>query len=135
MTDNREVAVDQQQGGVYLAGMHDFLTAAAVFGAGNPEVALWWLFPAELDEGQVHQRVHLLVAVGAVLTGVVAAGGPHFLENADGGAGEGPEGRVGVLATQLIDAGARLDVGCIRELIATHPCTEPCQTPAAGSTS
>lgn len=94
--------------------MSDFLTAAGLFERGTPELALSWLFPFELDD----HRVHLLVAVGAVLTGTAAATRPPT----DSGLGDGPEGLLRALATQLVDAGGRLDTGRIRDLIATH-CT------------
>jgi len=97
--------------------MTDFVTAARLSECSAPPgEILGWLFPPELDETQVHDRVHLLVAVGAVLTGMaVSAGGCRIV---GGELGE----RITTGPHALMHAGARLESSAIQDLIATH-CT------------
>lgn len=101
----------------------DFVRAARMFQRGLAEAAMASLLPVGLAEKQLHARLRLMVAVGAVLTGTLSRG---RLVAPSIGRSPAADERVRVLASRFIAAGSRLDYGTIRELIVSY-----CGAPAS----
>lgn len=89
-----------------------FVRAARQYRQGRTETGLVSLLPIGLTEEELDERVHAMVAVGAVLTGVMTVSSPALA-----GPAERP---IDALAGRFAAAGAQLDTATIWWLIEGH---------------
>lgn len=95
----------------------DFVSAARSFASGRADAALMVLLPCQLAEHELQRRVHQLVAVGAVLTGAMTSSWRPGGVPPDADPASEP---VHLLTAHFLEAGARLDSGAIKDLLAAH---------------